>query len=92
MLLNGAIKRRFDAIEAQLGAQLTVAIEKPHQNSVRVREILKLILETIRPLLSVKEVVAEPPYDHQDGQYLVTWIFIAAVENGSDKIWLVGRT
>lgn len=54
-----------------------------------MREIRKLTLELVRPLLAVEKVVAEPPDDHQHREELITRIGVASIEDRLDDAWLV---
>ena len=44
-----------------------VKLDRPHKRCIRMREIVELSLQSVRPFDSVKEIVSKPVGDNQNG-------------------------
>ena len=47
----------------------SVQLDGPHQNVVGMIEVCKLVLKSVCPFFTVKQVIPEPVYDDQQGRY-----------------------
>lgn len=74
-----AVFKKFERMRAQFALAHDLLT---YEDSVRLSEILMLISEIVGPLLSMEEVVAVTPYDHQDSPYFVARGLVATIKNG----------
>lgn len=63
--------------------------EQPHQDAVRVGEILALVAKPVGPFGAVEEVVAQAPDDHQQREHSVARIVVGALDYGLDELGVI---
>lgn len=66
-----------------------VPFEQPHQDAVRVGEILALVVKPVSTFGAVEEVVAQAPDDHQQREHSVARIVVGALDHGLDEVGVI---